>query len=315
MNTEHLWVEKYRPSKISDIVAAPDFISFFQSMVDSGEVQNMILAGSAGLGKTTVAKALANELGMDTLFINGSEDSGIDVLRTKIRNFASSMSMSGGHRLIIIDEADYMNPNSTQPALRSFIEEFSSNCRFILTCNYVHRILPALQSRCTVVDFYMDKPLLAQLAERFMVERMIPILTAEGVSFDPALLAQLIVRHAPDFRKITNICQRHSKDGQLDLAALIGTNTKDEALNSLVTLFREKNFKGIRQWAADNSDKGTESLFRQIYDKLTDLLVPSSAAEIVLTLGEYSYRSAFVADKELNLVACLTEILGKAVFK
>ena len=310
--TETLWVEKYRPQKIDDCILPKTLKTTFQEIVKSGNVPNMIFAGSAGTGKTTLAKALCKEMGCDWIFINGSEESGIDVLRNKIKQFASSISLSGGTKVVIIDEAEYLGVHSTQPALRAFMEEFSNNCRFILTCNFKNRIIEPLHSRCTVVEFNVNKKTLASLAGKFM-QRLQYILQSEGVSADDAVLAQLICKHAPDWRRVIGECQRHSLSGSI--GAHILADSGDDSFELLRESLKTKNFKTMREWVANSSNGDSTYVFRKIYDNMDSWIEPASKPAAVLVLADYQYKSSFVADKEINLVACCTELMGTVNWK
>lgn len=309
---EFLWVEKYRPRTIEECILPFQIKKEFTEILKQKELQNMMFTGTAGVGKTTVAKALCNELDLDYLVINGSEESGIDTLRNKIKQFASSVSLSGGYKVVILDEADYLNPQSTQPALRGFIEEFSANCRFILTCNFKNRIIEPLHSRCSVVEFAMPKKEKEMLASSFM-NRVMMILRQEQINSEPAVLAELIMKHFPDFRRTINELQRYSTHGIIDSGILI--NVSDIAIDSLMDALKIKDFKKMRQWVADNIDIEPASMFRKIYDNMNDHVEPQSIPQLVLILADYQYKNSFVADHELNMVACLTEVMAGVKFK
>jgi DNA polymerase III delta prime subunit len=304
---EYLWVEKYRPRTIDECILPKELKNTFNELVRGGQLPNLLLAGTAGLGKTTVAKALCNMLGLDFILINGSEESGIDVLRNKIKQFASTVSLTGGYKVVILDEADYLNPQSTMPALRGFIEEFSNNCRFILTCNFKNRIIEPLHSRCSVIEFNTNKKSLAPLAKDFM-KRMMTILQAEGIKYHEQTLAELIIRYAPDWRRVINECQRYSSSGEIPAAILVGMS--DESIAELANYLRAKDFKSMRSWVVNNSSLDSTVVFRKIYDNLYDFATPSTIPSAVLILADYSYKAAFVSDKELNMVACMTELMG-----
>lgn len=306
-NTEFLWVEKYRPKCIDECILPSDLKNTLNALVKGGQLPNLLLAGTAGLGKTTVAKAMCNMLNLDYLLINGSEESGIDVLRNKIKQFASTVSLTGGYKVVILDEADYLNPTSTMPALRGFIEEFSNNCRFILTCNLKNRIIEPLHSRCSVIEFNTSKKQLAVLAGEFM-KRLTFILKSENIKYSDKTVADLIIRYAPDWRRIINECQRYSSTGELPTAILVGAS--DESIAELVRYLKNKDFKGMRSWVANNSTLDSAVVFRKLYDGLYEYAKPSSIPNIVLILADYSYKAAFVADKELNMVAAMTELMG-----
>ena len=311
---EFLWVEKYRPSKIDECVLSSELKTTFTGIRDSGQLHNMLLTGAAGLGKTTVAKALCNELGLDFIMINGSEESGIDVLRNKIRQFASSVSLqANGPKVIILDEADYLNPQSTQPALRGFIEEYSANCRFILTCNFKNRIIEPLHSRCAVISFDTNKQQIPTLCLAFH-KRLVSILKAESVQFDQKAVIHLVSKFAPDWRRVLNECQRYAASGGIiDAGILVST---DPQLESLMKILKEKNFKSMRGWVAEiGSSSDSSTIFRQIYDSIATYAKPESLPRVVLILADYQYKDAFVADHELNLAACLTEIMAETLWK
>lgn len=311
---EFLWVEKYRPQLIQDCILPNSIKKTFEDIVNGGELHNMLLTGTAGTGKTTIAKALCYELGLDYLMINGSEESGIDTLRTKIKQFASSVSLSGGYKVVILDEADYLNPQSTQPALRAFMEEFSSNCRFILTCNFKNRIIEPLHSRCAVVEFNIPKKDMPELCMEFL-DRCCYILNTEGpITYDKEVIAELILKHQPDWRRVINELQRHSASGKIDSSILIH-QIADLAIIDLITYLKTKNFKAMRQWVADNMDAEPASIFRKLYDAMNDRVEPKSIPQLVLILADYQYKNAFVADHELNMVACLTEAMTQVQFK
>ena len=312
MKKQFLWVEEYRPKTIEDCILPESLKKTFQKIVDTGEMHNMLLTGTAGLGKTTVARALCNELDLDYLLINASEDGNIDTLRSKIKQFASSVSLNGGVKVVILDEADYLNAQSTQPALRGFIEEFSANCRFILTCNFKNRIIEPLHSRCSVIEFNTTKKQLSELCALFM-KRLQYILTTEGVDYNNKILAELIMRYAPDWRRVINECQRYSSSGEITSDILIGLS--DQNISALVGFLKTKDFKNMRSWVTNNSDIDSSVIFRRIYDTLYEYASPHSIPAVILVLADYQYKAAFVADKELNTVACLTEIMASSEWK
>lgn len=309
---EFLWVEKYRPQTISECVLTKDLYKTFTQIIEQGEIQNMMFTGTAGTGKTTVARALCNVLDLDYIIINGSEESGIDTLRNKIKQFASSVSLSGGYKVVILDEADYLNPQSTQPALRGFIEEFSANCRFILTCNFKNRIIEPLHSRCSVIEFAIPKGEKTILAGAFM-NRIMNILKAEVINYDEQVLAELIMKYFPDFRRTINELQRYATFGKIDSGILV--NASDITIDTLMESLKLKDFKKMRQWVADNIDIEPASMFRKIYDNMNDFVEPQSIPQLVLILADYQYKNSFVADHELNMVACLTEVMAGVKFK
>ena len=310
--SDFLWVEKYRPSTISQAILPTQLNKTFSEIVSGGELPNMLFTGTAGVGKTTVAKALCNELGLDWILINGSESGNIDTLRTKIRHFASTVSLQGGYKVVILDEADYLNAQSTQPALRGFIEEFANNCRFILTCNFKNKIIEPLHSRCSVYDFNIPKDEKPNLAAG-MFKRVCEILTSEGVTYDQKVIVELVNKHFPDFRRVINECQRYSLSGTIDAGILV--NLQDENIKSLVDYLKNKNFKSMRSWVANNMDVEPSVVFRRIYDTMYDFVEPNSIPQLVIILADYQYKDAFVADHELNLVACMTEVMGSVEFK
>lgn len=312
MQVEFLWCEKYRPTKVADAILPKDLKETFQKIVDGGELPNMLFSGTAGTGKTTIARAMCEELGLDYIVVNGSEEGNIDTLRGKIKQFASSVSLSGGYKVVILDEADYLNPQSTQPALRGFIEEFSKNCRFILTCNFKNRIIEPLHSRCSNYEFNFSKKILSQLCGQFM-GRAQTILTDENVQYNPDVLAKLIMKHAPDWRRVLNELQRHSISGQLETVAII--NDVNDNYSILFKSLKEKDFKKMRGWVVNNMDVEPASVFRGIYDAMIEYVQPQSIPQLVLILADYQYKNSFVADHELNLVACMTEIMANVEIK
>lgn len=312
MREEFLWVEKYRPQKVSETILPDNLKQTFQKVVDGAELPNMLLSGTAGTGKTTIARAMCEELGLDYIVINGSEEGNIDTLRGKIKQFASSVSLSGGYKVVILDEADYLNPQSTQPALRGFIEEFSKNCRFILTCNFKNRVIEPLHSRCSNYEFTFSKKVMAELCGQFMT-RAQEILKTEGVSANNDTLAQLIMKHAPDWRRVLNEMQRHSIGGTLELTSII-TDVNDN-YNVLFKALKAKDFKKMRGWVVNNMDVEPASIFRGIYDAMYEYVAPNSIPQLVLILADYQYKNSFVADHELNLVACMTEIMANVEIK
>ena len=313
--SDFLWVEKYRPKKISECILTEDLKNTFSKFLTQKEIPNLLLSGTAGTGKTTVARALCEELGADYLIINGSDEGRhIDTLRTTIKNFASSVSLEGGsnHKVVIIDEADYMNADSVQPALRNFIETFYKNCRFIFTCNFKNKIIPALHSRCTVIDFRITNGQKVKTATAFL-KRLGDVLKAENIEFDNKVLAELIQRHYPDFRRTINELQRYSVRGKIDSGILVSMSEINN--KQLISFLKEKRFGDMRKWVVQNLDKDPSSLFTGIYDILYKHLQPQSIPAAVLTISDYQYKSAFVADHEINMVACLTQIMAECKFK
>ena len=307
-----LWVEKYRPQKIDDCVLPESLKKTFREYIEQGELPTFLFCGTAGVGKTTVAKALCNEIGAEYLFINGSEESGIDVLRTKIKSFASSVSLTDAKKVVILDEADYLNPNSTQPALRAFIEEFSANCRFIFTCNFKNRIIEPLHSRCAVIDFKIENKEKQEVAAAFF-KRAAQILKQENVEFDPKVVAEVVTKHFPDYRRVLNELQRYSVSGKIDSGILV--NVGEESYKELIKNLKEKNFTEVRKWVGKNSDMDSVALFRELYDSASNVLEQGSVPQLILILADYQYKAAFVADHELNTMAAMTEIMANCKFK
>jgi DNA polymerase III delta prime subunit len=283
----------------------------FQQYASQKQIPNLLLTGSAGVGKTTVAKALCQEAGCDYLVINGSDESGIDTFRVKIKNYASSMSFTGGRKVIIIDEADYLNPNSTQPALRNAIEEFASNCSFIFTCNYKNRIIEPLHSRCAVVEFGLKNGEKIKMATEFL-KRTESILQSEKVEFDKKVVAELVTKHFPDFRRVINELQRYSQLGKIDVGVL--AQVADVSITEIVKYIKDKDFGAVRKWVATNEIDST-TFFRKLYDNLYDFLKPHSIPQVILILADYQYKQAFVVDQEINIVACLIQIMAEGDFK
>jgi DNA polymerase III delta prime subunit len=308
---QFLWTEKYRPQTVEDCILPERLKVPFQEYVNQKQIPNLLLTGGAGVGKTTIAKAMCNEIGADYMIINGSDESGIEVFRTKIKNFASSMSFGGGRKVIIIDEADYLNPNSTQPALRNAIEEFSSNCSFIFTCNFKNRIIDPLHSRCAVIDFNLKGEERQKMAVEFL-KRILSVLDSEKVEYDKKVVAELVMKHFPDFRRVINELQRYSQLGKIDVGIL--AQIGDVSITQIVKHLKEKDFTAIRKWAA-TTDIEPSTFYRKLYDNLYEILKPSSIPQIVIILADYQYKQAFVADQEINLVACLTQIMADGEFK
>lgn len=308
-----IWTEKYRPRVIADTILPANIKATFQSFVDSGTLPHLLLCGSAGLGKTTVARAIAGTLGYDVLIINGSDENGIDVLRNKIKSFASTISFNGSLKVVILDEADGLTPQM-QGALRNFMEEFANNCRFILTCNYKNKIISPIHSRCSVIEFNTDKKTLAELSAMFM-KRMMFILESEGIKeIDKSALAELIMKYAPDWRRVIGECQRFCSSNK-SIGADICCSLSGSTISELVEYLKNKDFKSMRAWVATHADGDPSALFRYLYDNLYEYASPSSIPGIVLLLADYSYKNAFVADREINTVACFTEIMSSASWK
>ncbi len=314
MRNEFLWVEKYRPKTIEECILPENTKETFQKFLDKGEIPNMLLAGPAGCGKTTVAKALCNQLGVDYYVINGSDEGRfLDTVRNNAKNFASTVSLqaTAKHKVIIIDEADNTT-NDVQLLLRAFIEEFSGNCRFIFTCNFKNKIIEPLHSRCAVVEFSIGGKQKPSIAASFY-KRIQEILDAEDIKYDNKVLVELINKHFPDWRRVLNECQRYSVGGQIDTGIL--ASFTEVAVNELIKNLKSKNFPEVRKWIVSNLDNDTSILLRRIYDVLYDSLVPNSIPSAVLVLAKYQYQMAFVADQEINMLACLTEIMVECEFK
>ena len=310
---QFLWVEKYRPQKIDDCVLPQSLKDTFKQYITQGELPSFLFSGTAGVGKTTVAKALCNEIGAEYILVNGSDEGrSIDVLRTTIKGFASTVSLTDAKKVVIVDEADYMNAQSVQPALRSFIEEFSGNCRFIFTCNFKNRIIEPLHSRCAVIEFKIDSKDKQEIAATFF-KRAVQILKQENIEFDPKVVAELITKHFPDYRRILNELQRYSVSGKIDSGILL--NMSEESFKDLIKLLKDKNFTEVRKWVAKQTDADTTSLFRELYDTASVNMDPNSIPQLVLTLADYQYKAAFVADHELNIMAALTEVMANCKFK
>ena len=307
-----LWVEKYRPQRIQDCVLPDALKETLQAIVSDGTIPNLIFAGGAGTGKTTAARALCAELDCDSLVINGSMNGNIDTLRNEIRDFASTMSFSGGRKYVILDEADYLNPQSTQPALRNFMEEYSSNCGFILTCNFVNKIIDPLHSRCSVVNFTFPKAEMPKLAGSFM-KRVMSILESEEIEFDKAAVAALISKHAPDWRRVLNELQRYSVSGKVDAGIL--TQFSEETFKALIGFLKERKFDQMRKWVAANADMDPTVLYRKLYDSASVYVQEKSIPQLVMTIAQFQFWHSQVADVEINLAACLTELMADCEWK
>lgn len=310
---EHfLFVEKYRPKTISDTILPVELKKTFQQFVDQKNIPNLILSGSAGVGKTTVARAMLEQLGCDYIVINGSMNGNIDTLRNEILNFASSVSLSGGRKYVILDEADYLNPNSTQPALRNFMEEFSKNCGFILTCNFKNRIIEPLHSRCSVIDFKISKKDMAKLATQFF-KRVEDILIQENIEYDKAVVAEVINKYFPDWRRVLNELQRYSGTGKIDSGIL--ASMQEASIKELVLLMKDKNYTEMRNWVSINLDTDVHVLYRQFYDMASEYLEKSTVPLLILLIAKYQYQNAFSANPEINFMAFLTEVMMECTFQ
>ncbi len=312
MAEQYLWVEKYRPRSVDECILPSSLKKDLQAIVDSGEMQNLMFSGGPGCGKTTAALAMCSEMGIDAMKINCSEDGNIDTLRTKIREFASTVSLGGGKKVVILDEFDYANANSFQPALRGFIEEFAATCRFILTCNFKNRIIEPLHSRCTNVEFRFTKEEKDKMSAKFFV-RLSKILDENGVEFDQRVIVKLVQRHAPDWRRILNEVQRYSASGCIDTGIL--SDIGDVRVQTLMDILKNKEFTKLRRWVLENGDNDETEVYRKIYEGLGDYLKPQSVPAVILILANYQYKAAFAADSEINMMACLTEMMMEAEFK
>ena len=313
MREEFLWVEKYRPKVISDCILPKPMKKTFSEFVKNKEIPNLLLHGTSGIGKTTVARALCEELDCDYILFNGSDEGRrIENFHSDIASFASSVSLTGNKKYVIIDEADYLNPTSIQPAMRGFIEKFSSNCGFIFTCNYVSKLIPAIHSRCSVINFAVDKKQEQYICQEFM-GRITDILQKESIEYNEEVIAQLIWKFRPDWRRVLNELQRYSAGGEINVGIL--SSVEDDKFKQLVDVLVKKKFTEIRQWVVENLDTDPSTIYRKIYDNIVHVLEPDSVPTAILTIGEYSYKSAFVADQEINLICCLIEILNGCEFK
>ena len=311
MVANFLWTEKYRPKTISDTVLPTNLKDTFQNFIDNG-IPNLLLSGKPGVGKTTAAKAMLDEVGSDYMIINGSMNGGIDTLRNDIKSYASTVSLNGKRKFVILDEADYLNPQSTQPALRNFMEEYSKNCGFILTANYKNRIIEPLHSRCSVIEFIIHKENKPVLANKFL-KRVQDILKEENVEYDKKAVVELIIKHFPDWRRIINELQRYSTSGKIDAGIL--TQMSDGSFNTLIQALKKKEFNQMRKWVAENLDNDPTTIYRKLYDSCNTNMKETSIPILVTTIADYQYKSAFVADQEINLVACLTALMIECEFK
>jgi DNA polymerase III delta prime subunit len=307
---QFLWTEKYRPQTVEDCILPERLKVPFQEYVNQKKIPNLLLTGGAGVGKTTIAKAMCNEIGADYMVINGSDENGVDIVRFKVKNFASSMSLGGGRKVLIIDEADYMSVNA-QACLRNAMEEFSANCSFIFTCNYKAKIIEPLHSRCAVIDFGMKNGEKQKMATDFL-KRILSVLDSQEIEYEKKVVAELVMKHFPDFRRVINELQRYSQLGKIDVGIL--AQIGDVSITQIVKHLKEKDFASVRKWAA-TADIDATTLYRKLYDNLYDILIPSSIPQIVIILADYQYKQAFVADQEINLVACLTQIMADGEFK
>lgn len=301
-----LFVEKYRPQTVEDCILPVELKKVFQQYVKDESIPNMLLSGPPGVGKTTVAVAMCKEIGADYLIVNGSQETGIDLLRVKLDNYCSSVSLTGGRKVVIIDEADYLNPNSTQPAMRGFIERFANNCSFIFTCNYIHRIIEPIHSRCAVIEFKILPKHKPKIATQ-LLERISFILKDNNISYEESVLAQLIMKYFPDFRRTLNELQRYCTFGKIDSGIL--TQIGDLTFQSLMKALKEKRFYDVREWVTNNADQDPKTIYRKLYDNLSNYIEPTSIPQAILILADYQYKSAFAADQQLNLAACLVEFM------
>ena len=312
MTESLLWVEGYRPKTIDECILSETIKGTLSDLVKDEKIPNLMFTGPSGVGKTTAARAICEQTNSDYIIINGSDEGRmIDTLRTKLTQFCSTISLGGGRKVVIIDEADYMNPDSVQPAMRNFIEKFAENCSFIFTCNYKNRIIDPIHSRCAVVDFTLDKKEKPEIAMQFL-NRCDQILTEHSIVYDKDVVAALINKHFPDFRRVINELQRYSTSGEINSGIL--ANIGELNLNQLISALREKNFQNMRQWVVTNVDNDPATVYRKIYDKLYEVLEKSSIPQAVLIIADYQYKSAFVADQEVNLVACLVELMAECEF-
>jgi len=312
-NGHFLWTEKYRPHTVEDTILPQDIKEIFQQFVDQGNIPHLLMTGGPGIGKTTVAKAMLDQLDCDYIVINGSMNGNIDTLRNEILNFASAVSLSGGRKYVIIDEADYLNQQSTQPALRNFMEEFAKNCGFIFTCNYPNRIIKELHSRCTVIDFKITKKDVTKLASQFF-KRVLTILDKEGVKVeDPKVVAAIINKHFPDCRRILNQLQTYSSLGSINAGILV--NMEEVSIKELIDLIKEKNYTSTRKWVSDHLDSNVNEVFRKIYDTSKDHVKPQFIPALVVLIGKYQYQAAFAVDQEINLMAFLAEVMIEGIYQ
>ena len=315
LQNEKIWAEKYRPLTIDECILPENIKKSFREFIATEDIPNLLLSGSSGVGKTTVARAILEELGVDYIMINGSMDGNIDTLRHEIKNFAATLSFMGGRKYVLLDEADWINPKSTQPALRGFMEEFSENCGFIFTCNYRNKILPELQSRTAVIEFTIDKKDRPEIAGKFF-DRCIEILEAENVKYEESVIGELIRRYFPDWRRVLNELQRYcvGSEGVID-TGILSSMDDDTEMKKLMGMLKDKDFTNMRKWVGENLENENAAFFRKLYDILNDHIESKSVPQAVLILADYMYRSAFCSDHEINLVACLVEIMGNCEFR
>jgi DNA polymerase III delta prime subunit len=312
MNTEHvLWVERYRPKTVEEAILPQQLKATFQQFVDQKHIPNLLLTGTAGVGKTTIARAMLEQLDCDYIIINGSMNGNIDTLRTEIMSFASSVSFHGGRKYVILDESDYLTA-ATQSALRNFMEEFSKNCGFILTCNFPNRIIEPIHSRCAVIDFKINNSEIPKLASQFF-KRASSILKSNNIDFDPPVVAEVINKHFPDWRRVLNELQRYSAVGKIDSGILI--NLTESSFKELIQLLKNKKFTEMRKWVTENLDLSPNEVFKTFYDTAVDFMVPKSIPELVLLLSKYQYQSTFAVNQEINTAAFLTEVMMSCEFK
>lgn len=312
LNDDFIWVEKYRPKTVKDTILPENLKKTFQTFVDSKKIPNLLLTGRAGVGKTTIARAMLEELDCEYIIINGSMNGNIDTLRNDIQRFASTVSLMGGRKYVILDEADYLNPQSTQPALRNFMEEFSKNCGFILTCNFKNKIIEPLHSRCSVVEFKIPHSENVALAKQFM-QRTVDILEKESIEYDVKAVGEVIKKYFPDWRRVLNELQRYSSTGKIDSGIL--SNFKDLTIKELIGYMKERNFTAVRKWVAENSDMEPVDFYRKLYDLSNEFITPRSIPALVLLIAKYMYQDAFAADKELNTAAFCVEMMSDCEFK
>ena len=308
---DFLWVEKYRPKTVSETILTDQLKQTFQQFVDQKNIPNLILTGNAGVGKTTIARAMLEELGCDYIVINGSMNGNIDTLRNEIMQFASSVSFTGGRKYVILDEADYLNANSTQPALRNFMEEFSKNCGFILTCNFINKIIDPLHSRCAVINFQIAKSDMPALASQFL-KRTCGILDNEGIEYEKAVVAEVVGRYLPDWRRVLNELQRYSAVGRIDTGIL--SNFQEVSLKTVIQYIKAKDYTSVRKWVGENANADVHTIYRSLYDSASQYVSKNSIPMLVLLIGKYQYQTAFAVDQEINLCCCLTELMVECEF-